>query len=199
MRQNSSLIIVPTHSSCPVPTQLERRSKNMVWAVLRNKSQQCYAIRVSPSCMEMEVPPSKFFIINWSSLENSTRNGVDKTSCGNSQLFEDIDIHAMESTVLILQNFSFFLCFRKGCFGCFLQEGLVMEGRGCFSLWVKDFWENWICIFLRFQGKFTFCAIQIKRGTIKLLNYKTVLENMAYWQNWSEVEKRKGCFKVSIG
>ena len=47
-------------------------------------------------------------------------------------------------------------------------------------------------IFLSFGDIFTFpdsCAIQTNLGTKELLK-KTVLENMGYWQNGLEIEKK---------
>ena len=47
-------------------------------------------------------------------------------------------------------------------------------------------------IFLNFEDMFTFpnaCGIQINLGTKELLE-KNLLENMGYWQNGLEIEKR---------
>ena len=55
-------------------------------------------------------------------------------------------------------------------------------------------------IFLNFGDIFTFpnaCAIQTNLVTKELLE-KTVLENMGYWQNGLEIEK-KCDFKVPLG
>ena len=58
------------------------------------------------------------------------------------------------------------------------------------------FRKNFFCakklIFLSFGDIFTFpnsCAIQTNLGTKELLK-KTVLENMGYWHNGLEIEKR---------
>ena len=56
-------------------------------------------------------------------------------------------------------------------------------------------------IFLSFGDIFTFpnpCAIQTNLGTKELLK-KTVLENMDYWQNGLEIEKKVCDFKVPLG
>ena len=56
-------------------------------------------------------------------------------------------------------------------------------------------------IFLGFGDIFTFpnaCAIQTNLGTKELLE-KTVLENMGYWQNGLEIEKKVCDLKVPVG
>ena len=64
---------------------------------------------------------------------------------------------------------------------------------------------NFFCakklIFLSFGDIFTFpnsCAIQTNLCTKELLK-KTVLENMGYWQNGLEIEKKVCGFKVTLG
>ena len=82
-----------------------------------------------------------------------------------------------------------------------LRKNLLCKCMGLIFAMGQNFFEKTGFLFLSFGDIFTFpngCAIQNNLGTKELLK-KTVLENIGYWQNGLEIEKKVCCHKVTLG